>query len=106
MKRILAAIVALWVVVPALALADDAESWDKKCASCHGKDGKGKTKMGEKMQVRDYTDAKVQDAMTDDQLEKGITEGVKEKKMPAFKDKLKAEEVKGMVKFMRGLKGK
>ncbi|MHB8877280.1 MAG: c-type cytochrome [Myxococcaceae bacterium] len=106
MKRLLTAAVAVLVLSPAVVLADDAETWDKKCASCHGKDGKGKTKMGEKMGAKDYTDAKVQDAITDAQLEKGITEGLKEKKMPAFKDKLKPEEIQGLVKYMRSLKGK
>ncbi|MHB8878081.1 MAG: c-type cytochrome [Myxococcaceae bacterium] len=35
-----------------------------------------------------------------------MTEGLKEKKMPAFKDKLKPEEIQGLVKYMRSLKGK
>src|SRR6185436_576071 len=40
--------------------ADAKELWEKNCASCHGKDGKGDTKMGQKAGVKDYTDAKFQ----------------------------------------------
>ena len=37
------------------ASADEAteKMWSAKCASCHGKDGKGKTKQGEKMKIAD-----------------------------------------------------
>src|SRR4051812_45784460 len=40
--------------------ADAKENWEKTCAKCHGPDGKGQTKMGQKMGIKDYTDAKVQ----------------------------------------------
>ena len=40
--------------------ASAATNYSKKCASCHGKDGSGKTKMGKKSGARDYRDAKVQ----------------------------------------------
>jgi mono/diheme cytochrome c family protein len=106
MKRLFAAMVALMVAVPVVALADGAADWDKKCASCHGKDGKGKTKMGEKMKAKDYSDAKVQDAMTDEAAVKATTDGVKEVKMPGFKDKMKPEEITAVIAHMRTFKGK
>ena len=31
--------------------------YDKNCASCHGKDGKGQTTMGKKQKAKDYTTA-------------------------------------------------
>src|SRR5947208_4543698 len=40
--------------------ADTKETWEKTCAKCHGADGKGKTKMGEKLGIKDLTDAKIQ----------------------------------------------
>ena len=50
------------LLVAALAQAGDAkENFDKSCAKCHGADGQGKTKMGEKLGIKDLTDAKVQD---------------------------------------------
>jgi len=88
--------------------ADAKEIYEKDCAKCHGADGKGKTKMGEKLGVKDYTDAKVQDAMKDEEMTKAIKEGVKEKdtdktKMKAFSD-LSDAEVKALVAYVRAFK--
>ena len=88
--------------------ADAKESYDKQCAKCHGEDGKGKTKMGEKLGVKDYTDAKVQAEMKDPDMVKAIKEGVKEKdgdktKMKAFAD-LSDDEVKSLVAYIRAFK--
>ncbi len=88
--------------------ADAKELWTKDCAKCHGEDGKGKTKMGEKLGVKDYSDAKVQDKMKDEEMAKAIKEGVKDKesdkvKMKAFAD-LNDDEVKGLVAYIRKLK--
>lgn len=102
---------ALLLLAPALALADGADLFAKRCASCHGKDGKGKTKMGEKLKIRDLTDAKVQAEITDAGAEKGLTEGVKDKetgkeRMPAFAGKLTGAEIQELVRYVRTLKGK
>ncbi|HLH52214.1 MAG TPA: cytochrome c [Verrucomicrobiae bacterium] len=86
--------------------ADAKETWDKNCAKCHGEDGKGKTKMGEKLGVKDYSDAKVQADMKDEKMVKAIKEGIKEDdktKMKAFSD-LSDDEVKALVAHIRGLK--
>jgi mono/diheme cytochrome c family protein len=86
--------------------ADGAEMFGKKCAGCHGKDGKAETSMGKKLGIKDLTDAKVQSASTDAQWEKIILEGVKgadgKNSMPAFK--VSPEEAKGLVKACRSLK--
>ncbi len=87
--------------------ADAKENWDKSCKVCHGADGKGKTKMGEKAGAKDYTDAKVQEAMKDEAMIKAIKEGVKEgekTKMKAFGDVLSDDEIKALVKFVRDFK--
>lgn len=88
--------------------ADTKEIWDKDCAKCHGADGAGKTKMGQKVGVKDYTDAKVQAEMKDAEMAKAIKEGVKEKgsdktKMKAFPE-LSDAEIKGLVEYVRKLK--
>ena len=71
--------VALLVAAAVSARAADAkENWDKNCKVCHGADGKGKTKMGEKAGVKDYTDPKVQEGMKDEEMTKAIKEGVKD----------------------------
>ena len=87
--------------------ADAKANWDAKCKVCHGADGKGKTKMGEKAGVKDYTDAKVQEGMKDEAMTKAIKEGVKEgekTKMKAFGDALSEDEIKALVKHIRGFK--
>ena len=82
------------------------ENWDNLCAKCHGADGKGQTKVGKKLGVKDYTDAKVQAELKDDEMTKAITSGVTEngkEKMKAFKD-LSADEVKDLVAYVRKFK--
>jgi len=88
--------------------ADAKENWTKHCAKCHGEDGKGETAMGKKYAVKDYTDAKVQEKMKDEEIVKATKEGVKDAegktKMKAFADVLSDDEVKALVKHIRGLK--
>ena len=89
-----------------LKAADAKEIWTKNCAKCHGEDGKGKTKMGEKLGVKDYTDAKVQADLKDEKMLKSIKEGIKEDdktKMKAFTD-LTDDEVKALVAYVRAFK--
>src|SRR6266404_2091397 len=79
--------------------ADVKETWEKQCAKCHGTDGKGDTKMGKKLEVKDYTDAKVQSAMKDDEMAKAIKQGKKDgdkTKMKAFTE-LSDAEVQALV---------
>jgi len=108
MKKLAIVTLALLVAGAVSARAADAkENWDKQCAKCHGPDGNGKTKMGEKLGIKDYTDAKVQDSMKDDEMAKAIKEGVKEggkTKMKAFGNVLSDEEIKALVKYVRGFK--
>jgi len=87
--------------------ASAADNWENDCASCHGSDGKGQTKQGKKLKLRDYTDAKVQADFKDDDMLKAILEGVKDngkERMKAFKDELSADEAKDLVAFVRKLK--
>jgi cytochrome c6 len=88
--------------------AEPAEIWTQKCASCHGKDGTGNTKMGKKLDIKDYTDAKVQSAFTDDKAIQTIKEGFKDDKgkelMKGYKDAFSDDEIKGLVACMRAFK--
>jgi cytochrome c553 len=90
-----------------LAAADAKENWEKHCTKCHGSDGKGDTKMGKKVGVKDYTDAKVQAAMKDEEMFKATKEGVKDgdkTKMKAFKADLSDDEIKALVAYVRKFK--
>jgi mono/diheme cytochrome c family protein len=87
--------------------ADAKENWEKHCAKCHGPDGKGKTKMGEKLEIKDYSTAKVQDELKDEKMIKAIKDGVKDgdkTKMKAFGETLSDDEIKALVKYVRDFK--
>ncbi len=95
----------------ALALTSTASAADGKavftdnCAKCHGDDGKGQTKMGQKLGAKDYSDAKVQDAMTDDQAFKSIKEGMKKDDKTLMKpSELSDEDIKASIAYLRTLK--
>jgi cytochrome c553 len=99
-----------FVIAAALCSAsagDAKENYDKGCAKCHGKEGKGDTKMGQKLGIKDYTDAKVQADMKDDAAFKAIKEGLKDKDgkvlMKPAED-LSDDDIKALVTFMRGFK--
>ena len=87
-----------------LIAADDAAAaylYNKECAGCHGKDGKGKTPTGRKVGAKDLSQSK----STDAEMEKQIIEGKKAPNgtpaMPPFKDKLDAEEIKDLILFVK-----
>jgi hypothetical protein len=112
MKKILLITCALILGSAAsLKAADAKEIWAKDCAKCHGEDGKGKTKMGEKLGVKDYTDAKVQADLKEDKMAKSIKEGIKDgdkTKMKAFSDlspgrsRARVQEIKPSTKCCAG----
>jgi cytochrome c553 len=87
--------------------ADAKANYDKSCAKCHGADGKGQTKMGQKLGIKDYTDAKVQAEMKDDAATKAIKDGLKDKEgkvlMKPAED-LSADDIKALVAYMRAFK--
>ena len=90
------------------ARADDVNTiWNTNCTACHGKDGKGKTMMGRKLDIKDLTDAKIQASFTDADATKAIKEGISEngtQKMKGFGDKLSDDDIKGLVAKVRSLK--
>ena len=89
------------------AAGDTTALWNANCAACHGKDGKGQTMMGRKLEIKDLTDAKVQAALTDDQATKDIKDGVTENgqtKMKAFSAKLNDDDIKALVAKVRSFK--
>jgi len=108
MKKIIAAAVlfALGSALTAFA-ADGKTIWEEQCAKCHGPDGKGDTKMGKKLSIKDFSDAKVQAAFTDEEAFKAVKEGVKNadgvSRMKAIEG-LSDDEIKAAVAQVRSFK--
>jgi cytochrome c553 len=108
MKKLIAVLVVLAIGGAMVASAADAkENYEKGCAKCHGSDGKGQTKMGQKMGAKDYTDAKVQADLKDDDAFKAIKEGYKDKDgkqiMKPAED-LSDADIKALIAYMRAFK--
>jgi len=95
------------VSVATVTAGDVKENWEKLCAKCHGPDGKGETKMGQKLEIKDLTNAKLQADLKDEQAFKAIKEGIKDKE---GKIKMKPaegvtdDEIKALVSHVRTLK--
>ena len=84
------------------AIADaGADTFKARCAPCHGATGKGDTKMGQHLKLRDLSSADVQ-KQSDDELEAIIARG--KGKMPAYERKLSKQQIEDLVKFIRSLK--
>ena len=108
MKKIFALSIAVITLAALTARAEDAKAlYENSCAKCHGSDGKGDTKMGKKLGAKDYTDAKVQAALTDDAAAKAIKEGLKDsdgKSLMKATEGVSDSDVKGLVAYMRTFK--
>ena len=76
--------------------APAAENWENSCAKCHGADGKGQTKIGKKLQLKDEDMIK---ATAD-----GVFDKAGKERMKAYKDELSAEEIKDLVAYIRKFK--
>lgn len=97
---------ALAVIPASSAFAQDkaADLYKSKCSVCHGADGKADTAAGKKMGVKSFSDPEV--AGNSDQVWFEVTKKGKGK-MPGYDGKLTDDQIKDLVKYMRGLsKGK
>jgi cytochrome c553 len=95
------------------ASADEAtatRNFKAKCAACHGPDGKGKTKQGEKMKIGDMTSAAFKKENPPDKMKVAILdgftrdkEGVKQE-MKGLRGKLADDQIDELIAYVRGLK--
>jgi cytochrome c553 len=99
MKKLLFAIAALALFVPAMNAAELSSNPDykAKCAMCHGANGEGKPAM-KTAPMKDYA-AK----STTEQLEEVISKG-KPPKMPAYEGKLTPEQIKTLAADIKAAK--
>lgn len=101
-----ALVLSLGAATPALAQdAATKSDWDKNCAYCHGKEGKGDSTMGKKMKAADLTSEKIQKKFEgkQDQLESLISDGLSKGGkviMKPLKSKLKKEEIKSLAQYV------
>jgi cytochrome c553 len=102
-KNIITLALVLAGAVTASQAATAGENWANLCAKCHGADGKGQTPVGKKLKVKDYTDAKVQAELKDEEMVKAINDGVGTK-MKGFKSELSPAEINDLVAHVRKLK--
>jgi cytochrome c553 len=106
MNKMLLIGAAVMAAVVTVSAADVKENWDKSCAKCHGADGKGDTKMGKKLEIKDFTDAKYQASMKDEEMLKAMKDGVKDGEKVRMKavEGLSDDDMKALVKFVRDFK--
>jgi mono/diheme cytochrome c family protein len=95
------------------AFAEDAatvRAFKAKCGACHGPDGKGKTKQGEKMKIADMTTAVFKKEHPADKIRAAILDGLAREKdgvkqeMKGLRGKIPDEQVEELVKYVQGLK--
>jgi cytochrome c6 len=97
MKRIVVALAVLFAATAASAQgAAPAEIFAKRCAACHGKEGKGDTPMAQKLGAKDISALKASEA----EIAEVIANG--KGKMTSFKGKMTDEEIKSVAKFVKG----
>jgi mono/diheme cytochrome c family protein len=93
----------LILAAPAPVAAEDAAKiFTRSCSPCHGKEGEPNAVFA-KQGVRNFKDAAWQKATPDAELEKAIREGRKGTMMAPFEKQFSAEEIKGLVAYVRKL---
>ncbi|HEV2763687.1 MAG TPA: c-type cytochrome [Pyrinomonadaceae bacterium] len=75
--------------------------FDARCARCHGRDGRGRTKLGEMLEAPDLTDADWQKGVSVERMKTSIRDG--KGQMPAFSKKLSRGEIAALAAYVRGL---
>lgn len=78
--------------------------YNRSCARCHGKDGKGEEARDATPSIPDFTSRKWQEERSDAQLLTSIQDG-RGKEMPAFADKFGRERSKELVSYIRQFSG-
>ena len=84
------------------AAADAGTIYSRQCVSCHGRDGRGRTRKGRQTKARDMTNASWQDDVSDERLFNSISNG--RGKMPAFRKKISENDIDALVAYIRRMR--
>ncbi len=84
------------------AAADAATIYSRQCVSCHGRDGRGRTRKGRQTHARDMTEASWQDDVSDERLFNSISNG--RAKMPAFRKKISENDIDALIAYIRRMR--
>jgi len=97
---LLVAVATAFLLVQSLRAQEGAQdTYDHKCAVCHGKDGLGNTVKGKKVHVKDVH-ANMKDSETE--MVKAVTNG-KGDDMDSYKKEYSADQIKQLVEYYRSL---
>ena len=100
-SRVLLLLVVMLIALPLA--ADGTSIFNSKCAACHGKDGKGDTAMGKKLNIRSLASKEVQ-KQSDAELLAISKKG--KNKMPAYDGKIADDDLKAVIAHIRTFAGK
>jgi mono/diheme cytochrome c family protein len=77
----------------------------KYCISCHGRDGRAKTRKARYNHARDISESKWQDDVSDERIFNSIMNGRNVRgEMPAFSKQITDQEAEALVNYVRGLR--
>ncbi len=79
--------------------------WVKKCAGCHGVDGRGQTTFAAGRPFSDLTDGRWKHGGDPESIRKLIADGEPKSPMPAFAGRLSKEEIDAVVRYVLTLAG-
>ncbi len=79
-----------------------ARNWREYCARCHGPDGAGRTKMGQKLHVVDFTKPSEQAGFTDKEAFAAIMQG-RVDSHGKMAEELTDPEARDLIRYVRGL---
>lgn len=101
LKCLVTALLAVLLCPSKLVAQNDAASLFKsKCSLCHADDGSGSSATGKALKARDLRSQETQ-VKTDTEIAEVISKG--RNKMPAFSQKLKPDQIQGLVAYIRQL---